>query len=106
LVLIPAEAKMSELTFKVIFRGAVMAVVLGAANAYLGMKVGLTVAATIPASAVPPPVSCLPAGPPRDSRRRGTDRGCDAGPIQPTGVYVSGVGTVNLNVGHTPLSPP
>jgi len=43
---------MAELTFKAVFLGAIMAVVLGAANAYLGMKVGLTVAATFPAAVV------------------------------------------------------
>ena len=49
---VPAEDDMAELTFKAVFLGAVMAVVLGAANAYLGMKVGLTVAATFPAAVV------------------------------------------------------
>jgi putative OPT family oligopeptide transporter len=43
---------MAELTFKAVFLGALMAVILGAANAYLGMKVGLTVAATFPAAVV------------------------------------------------------
>ncbi|MHC4816173.1 MAG: OPT/YSL family transporter, partial [Planctomycetota bacterium] len=49
---VPAEQEMAELTFKAVFLGTVMAVVLGAANAYLGMKVGLTVAATFPAAVV------------------------------------------------------
>jgi putative OPT family oligopeptide transporter len=49
---VPASTSMAELTFKAVFLGAVMAVVLGAANAYLGMKVGLTVAATFPAAVV------------------------------------------------------
>ena len=49
---VPAETSMPELTFKALFIGVVMAVVLGAANAYLGMKVGLTVAATFPAAVV------------------------------------------------------
>ena len=49
---VPAETTMPELTFKALFLGVVMAVVLGAANAYLGMKVGLTVAATFPAAVV------------------------------------------------------
>ena len=43
---------MAELTFKAVFLGTIMAIVLGAANAYLGMKVGLTVAATFPAAVV------------------------------------------------------
>jgi putative OPT family oligopeptide transporter len=43
---------MKEFTFKAVFLGVIMAIVLGAANAYLGMKVGLTVAATFPAAVV------------------------------------------------------
>jgi len=49
---VPAEKSMAELTVKAVLLGAVMAVVLGAANAYLGLKAGLTVAATFPAAVV------------------------------------------------------
>jgi putative OPT family oligopeptide transporter len=49
---VAADTEMAELTFKAVFLGAIMAVILGAANAYLGMKVGLTVAATFPAAVV------------------------------------------------------
>ena len=49
---VPTETTMPELTVKALFLGVVMAIVLGAANAYLGMKVGLTVAATFPAAVV------------------------------------------------------
>ena len=49
---VPAETTMPELTVKALFLGVVMAIVLGAANAYLGMKVGMTVAATFPAAVV------------------------------------------------------
>lgn len=49
---IPAETELPELTFRAVVLGAIMAVVLGAANAYLGMKAGLTVAATFPAAVV------------------------------------------------------
>lgn len=49
---IAAERSMPELTIKALLLGIVMAVVLGGANAYLGMKVGLTVAATFPAAVV------------------------------------------------------
>ena len=49
---VPASSDMAELTVKAVVLGAVMAVVLGAANAYLGMKAGLTVAATFPAAVV------------------------------------------------------
>ena len=46
------ETTLPELTFRAIAIGTVMAIVLGAANAYLGMKAGLTVAATFPAAVV------------------------------------------------------
>ena len=49
---VPAQTELPELTFKALLLGVVMAVVLGSANAYLGMKVGLTVAATFPAAVV------------------------------------------------------
>ena len=49
---VSADTNMRELTFKAVFLGVIMAIVLGAANAYLGMKVGLTVAATFPAAVV------------------------------------------------------
>ena len=41
-----------ELTFKAVASGLVLALIFGAANAYLGMKAGLTVAATIPAAVI------------------------------------------------------
>ena len=46
---VPASEHMPEFTFKAVFLGAIMAVTLGAANAYVGMRAGLTVAATFPA---------------------------------------------------------
>jgi putative OPT family oligopeptide transporter len=49
---VPASKGVAELTVRAVFLGALMAVVLGAANAYLGMKAGLTVAATFPAAVV------------------------------------------------------
>ncbi len=49
---VPASRSMAELTFKAIFLGVIMAVTLGAANAYVGMRAGLTVAATFPAAVV------------------------------------------------------
>jgi putative OPT family oligopeptide transporter len=49
---VPASRSMAELTFKALFLGALMAVILGAANAYVGMRAGLTVAATFPAAVV------------------------------------------------------
>ncbi len=49
---VPASSQMAELTVKAVLLGVVMAIGLGAANAYLGMKAGLTVAATFPAAVV------------------------------------------------------
>ncbi|HUU29080.1 MAG TPA: oligopeptide transporter, OPT family [archaeon] len=49
---VPAQTSMKEFTLRAILLGMVMAVILGAANAYLGMKAGLTVAATFPAAVV------------------------------------------------------
>ena len=49
---VPAEKSMAEFTVKAVLLGVVMAVILGAANAYLGMKAGLTVAASFPAAVV------------------------------------------------------
>ena len=44
--------EMTELTVRAVVLGAIMAVVLGAANVYLGLKAGMTVAATFPAAVI------------------------------------------------------
>ncbi|GAB4231115.1 MAG: oligopeptide transporter, OPT family [Acidobacteriota bacterium] len=49
---VPADTDLPELTWRALGLGVLMAIVLGAANAYLGMKAGLTVAATFPAAVV------------------------------------------------------
>lgn len=49
---VPAETTMAEFTFKAMALGLVMAVVLGAANAYLGLRAGMTVSATFPAAVI------------------------------------------------------
>ncbi|MBL7074730.1 oligopeptide transporter, OPT family [candidate division KSB1 bacterium] len=49
---IPYDTKLPEFTLKAILLGILMAVILGAANAYLGMKAGMTIAATIPAAVI------------------------------------------------------
>ncbi len=49
---VPQDSSMKEFTFKALFLGVGMAIVLGAANAYLGLKAGMTVAATFPAAVV------------------------------------------------------
>ena len=45
---IPTEKKIPELTLKAVLVGALLAVILGAANAYLGLYAGMTVSAVIP----------------------------------------------------------
>lgn len=49
---VPEETSLRELTFKALFLGLLMAVILGAANAYLGLKAGMTVSATFPAAVI------------------------------------------------------
>lgn len=49
---IPAHESPPEFTLRAILLGVVMAIILGAANAYIGLKAGLTVAATFPAAVV------------------------------------------------------
>lgn len=49
---VPAESNMAEFTLKAIVIGLILAVVLGAANAYLGLKAGMTIAATYPAAVI------------------------------------------------------
>ena len=49
---VPDDTDLPELTFRAVALGVLMAIVLGAANAYLGMRAGLTVAATFPAAVV------------------------------------------------------
>jgi putative OPT family oligopeptide transporter len=49
---VSVESKMKEFSFKAIFLGVILAAILGAANAYLGLKAGMTVAATFPAAVI------------------------------------------------------
>lgn len=49
---VPESSDLPELTFRAVLLGTAMAIVLGTANAYLGMRAGLTVAATFPAAVV------------------------------------------------------
>ena len=45
---VPANSTMTEFTGRALVLGLLMAVILGAANAYLGLKAGMTIAATYP----------------------------------------------------------
>ena len=46
------DTKMKEFTIRALIIGLIMAVILGAANAYLGLKAGMTIAATYPAAVI------------------------------------------------------
>jgi putative OPT family oligopeptide transporter len=50
--LVPAAKILPEFTLKALIIGLVMCIVLGAANAYLGLKAGMTIAATYPAAVI------------------------------------------------------
>jgi len=49
---IPPSTSMVEFSFKAIVLGVLLSVIMGAANAYLGMYAGMTVSASIPAAVV------------------------------------------------------
>ena len=49
---IPAEKVTPEITITSIVMGIILAVIFGAANAYLGLRVGMTVSASIPAAVI------------------------------------------------------
>lgn len=49
---IPADKITPEFTVTSIIMGVILAVIFGAANAYLGLRVGMTVSASIPAAVI------------------------------------------------------
>src|SRR5271169_3525473 len=49
---VPESMQMRELTLRAVLLGLVMTVILGAANAYLGLRAGITIAATYPAAVI------------------------------------------------------
>ncbi len=49
---VSSETNMAEFTIRALIIGLILAVVLGAANAYLGLKAGMTIAATYPAAVI------------------------------------------------------
>lgn len=50
--LIPASQVLPEITFRVIVLGVILTIILAAANAYLGLRVGQTISASIPAAII------------------------------------------------------
>jgi len=49
---VPETTSMREFTIRALILGVIMTVVLGAANAYLGLRAGMTIAATYPAAVI------------------------------------------------------
>src|SRR5215472_664950 len=49
---VPDNTTMAEFTVRAVLLGLVMTVILGAANAYLGLRAGMTIAATYPAAVI------------------------------------------------------
>jgi putative OPT family oligopeptide transporter len=49
---VPAHEEQDELTAQAILLGVMLSVIFGAANAYLGLRVGMTVSASIPAAVI------------------------------------------------------
>jgi putative OPT family oligopeptide transporter len=49
---VPVDLEMREFTFRALLIGLVMTGILGSANAYLGLKAGMTIAATYPAAVI------------------------------------------------------
>ncbi|MEE8149246.1 MAG: oligopeptide transporter, OPT family, partial [candidate division Zixibacteria bacterium] len=49
---VPANATMAEVTWRAIILGAIISVVFGVANAYMGLKFGMTVSSSIPAAVI------------------------------------------------------
>ena len=49
---VPADTDMKEFTMRALIIGLIMSVSLGAANAYLGLKAGMTIATTYPAAVI------------------------------------------------------
>src|SRR3954467_15012578 len=49
---VPPTMQMSEFTLRAVILGLFMTGILGAANAYLGLRAGMTIAATYPAAVI------------------------------------------------------
>ena len=49
---VPEGMQMREFTWRAVLLGLALTVVLGAANAYLGLRAGITIAATYPAAVI------------------------------------------------------
>src|ERR1700743_2866497 len=63
---VPENAKLKECSIGALLLGLAMCVVLGAANAYLGLRAGMTIAATYPAAVISMAVVRMWEGPIRE----------------------------------------
>src|SRR2546426_11716192 len=69
---VPENMEMREFTFRALLIGLVMMVILGSANAYLGLRAGMTIAATYPAAVIGMAVLRLKEGSLLGGNNRGT----------------------------------
>ena len=90
---IPAEKITPEMTATSVIMGVILAIVFGAANAYLGLRVGMTVSASIPAAVISMGVlNLMPwAGP---TMRAATVLGIEAGSLWQTILPIQACGIV------------
>ena len=49
---VPETMEMKEFTLRAVLIGAILTGILGSANAYLGLRAGMTIAATYPAAVI------------------------------------------------------
>ena len=49
---VPPESNMKEFTLRVAVFGAIFGIIFGSANAYLGLRVGLTISTSIPIAVI------------------------------------------------------
>ena len=49
---IPEKSPYKEISFKAVFLGSIFGIIFGAANAYLGLRVGLTISTSIPLAVI------------------------------------------------------
>ena len=69
---VPHHMEMPEFTVRAVLIGLVMTGILGSANAYLGLKAGMTIAATYPAAVIGMAPGMLPITVPQLVRRLAT----------------------------------
>src|SRR2546430_16025525 len=94
---VPESVTMTEFTWRALFIGLPLTLILGAANAYLGLRAGVTIAATYPAAVISMAVLRMFRGSILEeniARTAGCDRGTGAprGGFSPPAFVFSGGG--------------